>query len=410
MNPPACRLCGASLHRSFVDLGPTPLANALVTSEQAAAGLDRAYPLHARVCDSCLLVQVDDVVGDDLAVTDCPYFSSFSAAWIDYAQSYAGTMIERFSLQADSLVMEVASNDGYLLQHFQAAGIPVLGIEPATNVAAAARLVGIPTEEVSFNAETAMQIAAQHGRADLVVATDVLAHVPDLFGFAAGFSAVLRPNGVAVLEFPHLLRLIEDVQFDTIYHAHYSYLSLLVVEHVLRSVGLRVFDAERLPAQGGSLRVFACHVRGPFQNRPGVKAIRAQETAAGLDQPDHYEGFATRVAHVQRCFRQFLSDRRKSGRRLAAYGAAANGNTFLNSCGVTSRDIVCVADHNPAKQGRLLPGSHVPIVAPDALLRDPPDDLLILPWTLASDITSELQPLREAGTKFWTACPSMQRV
>jgi 2-polyprenyl-3-methyl-5-hydroxy-6-metoxy-1,4-benzoquinol methylase len=379
MTPLSCRLCGAPLHRSFVDLGPTPLANAFVTQEQAAAGVDRAYPLHARVCDACFLVQVEEVVPADSIFSDYPYFSSFATSWVNHARRYAGAMIERFSLRSDSLVMEVASNDGYLLQHFRAAGIPVLGIEPASNIAAAARAIGIPTEETFFNAETAMQIAAQHGRADLVVANNVLAHVPDLFGFAAGFTAILRPNGVATFEFPHLLSLIEGVQFDTIYHEHYSYLSLLVVEHVLRSIGMRVFDVEQLPTHGGSLRVFACHARATFNNRPALKTIRMLESAAGLDRTECYSGFAAKVASVQRNFRKFVAERRESGYRLAAYGAAAKGNTFLNCCGITHQDISCVADRNPTKQGRLLPGSHVPIVSPEALLEAPPDDVVILP-------------------------------
>jgi SAM-dependent methyltransferase len=406
----SCRLCGNALTHSFVDLGRTPLANAFVTPEQAAIGVDRAYPLHARVCDVCLLVQVEEVVPADTIFSDYPYFSSYSSSWVEHARRYTASMINRFALNADSLAMEIASNDGYLLRHFRSAGIPVLGIEPAANVAAVARGIGIPTEEAFFGVETAMRIGAEHGRADLVVANNVLAHVPDLFGFAAGFPAVLRPNGVATFEFPHLLNLIECLQFDTIYHEHYSYLSFLVVERVFRSVGLQVFDIERLETHGGSLRVFACHAGARFAIRPSVAAVRCQETAAGLDRVDHYDGFAARVSGVQQGFRAFLAECRQRGHRVAAYGAAAKGNTFLNSCGVGPSDILCVADRNPAKQGRLLPGSHVPIVTPEALMEAPPDDLLILPWNLASEITADLGPLRQAGTAFWTACPSMQRV
>jgi SAM-dependent methyltransferase len=342
--------------------------------------------------------------------TDYAYFSSCSSSWVDHARRYAGAMIERFGLGPDSLVMEVASNDGYLLRHFQAAGIPVLGIEPAANVAAAARAIGIPTEIAFFDAESAMQIAARHGRADLVAANNVLAHVPDIFGFVAGFAAVLRPNGVVTFEFPHLLSLIENVQFDTIYHEHFSYLSLLVVERVLRSTGLRVFDVERLPTHGGSLRVFACHLRGPHASRVGLQSVRALERTAGLEQPTRYEGFAPRVAAVQAEFRAFIAERHARGRRLAAYGAAAKGTTFLNCCGITPAEITCVADRNPAKQGRLLPGSHVPVVSPDALREAPPDDLIILPWNIAPEIAGEMCALRQAGTQFWTACPTMRRL
>jgi 2-polyprenyl-3-methyl-5-hydroxy-6-metoxy-1,4-benzoquinol methylase len=409
-SPPACRLCGMKLTRSLIDLGATPLANTYVTPEEARQGLDRRHRLHVRVCDSCLLVQVDTAIPPDAIFSDYAYFSSYSTSWLDHAARYAATMIERFGLGSNSLVMEVASNDGYLLRHFHAAGIPVLGIEPAANVAQAARQIGIPTETMFFGADTAMEIAAQHGRADLIAANNVLAHVPDIFGFVAGFAAVLRPNGVVTFEFPHLLNLLEQVQFDTIYHEHYSYLSLLVVERVLRSTGLRAFDVERLPTHGGSLRVYACHAGGPHSTRPGLRAVRLAEKRAMLNDPDSYGSFAPKVAAVQAGFRIFLSAQRAAGRRVAAYGAAAKGNTFLNSCAVTARDIIHVADRNPAKQGRLTPGSHIPIVAPEVLMKSPPHDLIILPWNLATEITAQLAPLRQAGTQFWIACPGMRRV
>ena len=405
-----CRLCGAKLNRSLVDLGMTPLANAYVTPAQADDGVDRPYPLHARVCDTCLLVQVDEVVDPTAIFTDYAYFSSYASSWVDHARRYAGMMMERFGLDSGATVMEVASNDGYLLSHFLAAGVRVLGIEPAVNVAAVARGNGVPTIETFFNAESAMQIAAQYGCADVVVANNVLAHVPDLFGFAAGFTAILRPEGVATFEFPHLLNLIEDVQFDTIYHEHYSYLSLLVVEKVLRSVGLRVFDVERLATHGGSLRVFACHARAGYQAALGLRLVRTLEAEAGLDEPARYDRFAEQVKGVQSRFQAFLQDRKARGHRLAAYGAAAKGNTFLNSCGITQSDITCIADKNPTKQGRLLPGSHIPIVPPDALMQAPPDDLLILPWNIADEIARDMQPLRDAGTRFWVARPDIRAV
>jgi len=234
--------------------------------------------------------------------------------------------------------------------------------------------------------------------------------VPDIFGFVAGFAAVLRPNGVATFEFPHLLNLLDQVQFDTIYHEHYSYLSLLVVERVLRSTGLRAFDVERLPTHGGSLRVYACHAGGPYSTRPGLRAVRAAEKRARLNDPDGYADFAPKVAAVQAGFRRFLAERRMGGRRVAAYGAAAKGNTFLNSCGVTDRDLLYVADRNPAKQGRLMPGSHVPIVSPEMLHKAPPDDLVILPWNIAAEVTAQLASLRPSGTQFWVACPTMRQV
>ena len=408
MTAPTCRLCGEKLTRSLVDLGATPLANTYLTPEQARRGVDQCFRLHARVCDSCLLVQVDQTVPPDAIFSDYAYFSSYSESWVEHARRYAVAMIDRFDLGRESLVIEVASNDGYLLRHFQAAGIPVLGIEPAENVAEAARQAGIPTTCLFFGAETAMEIATTHGCADLIVANNVLAHVPDLFGFVAGVAAALHPRGVVTFEFPHILNLLEQVQFDTIYHEHYSYLSLLVVERVLRSTGLRAFDVERLPTHGGSLRVYACHERGPHSMRPGLRKARMIEVRMGLDQPKTYDGFAPRVAAVQREFLAFVAERRADGRRVAAYGAAAKGNTFLNSCGITRQEIMWVADRNPNKQGKLLPGSHVPIVSPEQLLEAPPHDLIILPWNIAPEITSQLSSLRQSGTRFWTACPTMR--
>ena len=410
MNVPACRLCGAKLMASFLDLGSMPLANRYLTAEAIARGEERAYPLHARVCDSCRLVQVDSAVPPEEIFSDYAYFSSYSTSWVEHARRFATAAIQRFGLGKESLGVEVASNDGYLLRHFKAAGIPVLGIEPAANVAAAARAQGIPTETVFFAADTAMEIAATHGSADLIVANNVLAHVPDIFGFVAGFAAALHPHGAAVFEFPHLLELVERVQFDTIYHEHFSYLSLLVVERVLRANGLRAFDVERLTTHGGSLRLYVCHANAPFAPRPSVRAARAAETRAGLDRPEGYAGFAGKVAQARDRFRAFLHERRREGRVVAAYGAAAKGNTFLNSCGATPNDIVWVADRNPAKQGRLLPGSHIPVVPPETAEREPPDDLIVLPWNIAPEIVAQLAPLQKCGTQFWVATPDIHRL
>jgi hypothetical protein len=401
-----CRLCGAALQRSLIDLGSTPLANCYVTPEEAARGADRPYPLQVLVCDGCLLVQVGETVPPEaIFAADYAYFSSFSASWVAHAQRYATAMAARFDLGAGSLVAEVASNDGYLLQHFRAMGIPVLGIEPAAGVAAAARRIGVRTEQMFFGADTAEGLASRYGRADLIAANNVLAHVPDLPGFAAGFTAMLRPEGVATFEFPHLLSLLDRVQFDTIYHEHFSYLSLLVVEHVLRDAGLRVFDVECLPTHGGSLRVFACHANAGHAARPGLDAVRAQEAAAGLHRPESYDSFGPKVARIQRGFCEFVASQHARGRSLAAYGAAAKGNTFLNSCGITAGDVICVADRNPEKQGKLLPGSHIPVVSPEALAAARPDDVLILPWNLADEVAAELAPLRAEGTRLWVAVP-----
>lgn len=403
-----CRLCGAALRHSLVDLGTTPLANALVTPEQAAYGPDPCWPLHVRVCAACLLAQVDTIVPPDTIFSDSyPYFSSVSAGWVAHARAFASQMCARFGFGAHSLVLEIASNDGYLLQHFAARGVPVRGIEPAAGVAAAAMARGIPTETAFFSEAFARRLAL---RADLVVANNVLAHVPDLAGFVAGIAHVLAPDGIASFEFPHLLRLIEGVQFDTIYHEHYSYLSLRVVEHVLTAAGLRAFDALELPTHGGSLRVLACRRGAPHAAQPGLAAVRAQERAAQLDSLAGYGGFAARVTAVQRGLAGFLAAARAAGRRVAAYGAAAKGCTLLNTSGVTARDIACVADRSPAKQGKLLPGCRIPIVAPAALLDAPPDDLLILPWNIADEIAREMAALRDAGTRLRIAVPALREV
>ncbi len=325
------------LARSLVDLGATPLANALLTPAQAAAGADRAWPLHVRVCERCLLVQVDTVVPPAEIFSDYPYFSSVASSWVAHAARFCDEACARFGLDARSRVVEIASNDGYLLQHFVARGVPVLGIEPAANVAAVARARGIATEIGFFGEAFAADLAARGVRADLVCANNVLAHVPDIAGFARGIARVLAADGVVSLEFPHLLRLIEGVQFDTIYHEHYAYLSLLVVERVLAQAGLRAFDVVTLPTHGGSLRVFACHAGAAFAALPGLAALRAEEAAAGLDRPDGYAGFAPLVAAVQRGLRAFLVGARAAGRRVAAYGAAAKGCTLLNTSGVTAR-------------------------------------------------------------------------
>ncbi|MFA5122780.1 methyltransferase domain-containing protein [Zavarzinia sp.] len=407
---PACRFCGAPLTRTFVDLGKTPLANSYVTAEDVAAGRDKSYPLHARVCDSCLLVQVDEVVPAEDIFSDYAYFSSYSPGWIEHAKRYAEAMIARFGLGPQSLVVEVASNDGYLLRHFVERGIPVLGVEPAANVAEVARAAGVPTEVVFFHRDSGRDLAARGFKADLMAANNVFAHVPDIKGFAAGFAEVLKPEGVVTFEFPHLLNLIEQVQFDTIYHEHYSYLSLVVVERVLGSVGLRVFDVEELPTHGGSLRVFACHAGAGRAQEAGVAHVRAREAAAGLDRPEGYDGFAPKVAAVKAGFLAYLREAKAAGKRIAAYGAAAKGNTFLNYCGVTADDILMVADRSPAKQGRLLPGSHIPIVSPEALIAAAPDEVVILPWNLAAEIAGSLAPLKARGCRFRVAVPVLREV
>ncbi|WP_428485167.1 class I SAM-dependent methyltransferase [Rhodopila sp.] len=400
---PGCRLCGADLRHLLVDLGCTPLANQTVATGQPAL----SFPLRVLVCDSCLLVQSQDTAPIDLG-TD--HAASRFGPSPDHERRFASAICQRLGLATGSFVIEVASNNGSLLRHFRDVGVSVLGIEPAVNAAHAAQALGVTTEIGSFNAETAMQIAVRHGRANLVVVRDVLPQVPDLFDFAAGFAGILRPKGAAVFEFPHLLTMVQKVQFDAFRHDRYSYLSLLVLERVLRSVGLRAFDAERLPDRGGSLRVYACHSRGPFAARPALKAVRQAEASAGLDRPDGYAGFAARIDAARQDVLAFVRIRCAAGRKVAAYGATARGNTLLNTCGITAQDILSVADPNPATHGRYLPGSHIPIVSPGALIEDRPDDVIILPWPDAPEIAASLLPLRQKGTQFWTATPAIRRV
>jgi len=409
MTVPACRFCRAPLTRTFLDLGDQPLANSNLTKAQLEAGTERAYPLHARVCGKCFLVQVDDpVAADEIFDEGYAYFSSYSASWVAHAKRYAEAMIARFGLNAGSLVVEIASNDGYLLQHFVAAGIPVLGIEPTANTAQAARERGVPTEVMFFNAETGRALAERGVRADLMAANNVLAHVPAIGDFVAGFGHVLKPEGVLTFEFPHLLNLIEKVQFDTIYHEHFSYLSLLAVEQVLRANGLRPFDVELLPTHGGSLRLFCAHEGSAHAETQALRDLRAKEAAAGLDRLETYDGFASRVAQVRDGFLAFLARAKAEGKSVAAYGAAAKGNTFLNYCGVTAADIAWAFDASPHKQGRYLPGSHVPILAPNDVARVKPDYLIILPWNLKDELMAQLAFIRDWGGRFVIAAPTVE--
>lgn len=411
MSAPLCRFCRTPLTHTFVDLGEQPLANSYLTADELAAGTERAFPLHARVCPNCFLVQVDDVVPAD-AIFDAgyAYFSSYSASWVEHARRYAEAMIQRFGLGPDSLVIEVASNDGYLLQHFVAKDIPVLGVEPTAGTAEAARARGIPTEVVFFGEQAGRDIAARVGRADLMAANNVLAHVPDISDFVAGFREALKEEGVLTFEFPHLLNLIEKVQFDTIYHEHFSYLSLLAVEQVLKASGLRPFDVELLPTHGGSLRVFVCHAGSGREETEGLKALRRREAEAGLDRIETYAGFTPRVEAVRASFRAFLDDAKAQGKRVAAYGAAAKGNTFLNYARATPADVEAAFDANPAKQGRFLPGSHVPILSPAEVAAVKPDYLLILPWNLKDEIMGQLAYISEWGGRFVTASPETKVV
>lgn len=407
MTASVCRSCTAPLTRTLIDLGLSPLANSYVPKERAHVG-EHFHPLHVFVCDACHLVQLEAFEAPEAIFSHYAYFSSFSSSWLRHAEAYATAMTERFGLTPAARVVEVASNDGYLLQYFARAGIPVLGIEPAANVAAAARERGVPTEVCFFGREVATRLRAEGGPADVMTANNVLAHVPDLHDFVEGFRILLAPTGVATFEFPHLLQLLQHCQFDTIYHEHFSYLSLGVVDGLLHRHGLRVFDVAELPTHGGSLRVFACLDGGPHEEMPTVQALIARERSAGLFNPSGYEGFAERVIRVKCEALAFLIEQRHAGKRVCGYGAAAKGNTFLNYCGIGPEFVQAVADRNPVKQGTLLPGSRIPVISPEEMLAMPPDFLLILPWNLTREIRAQMSAFRAGGGRFVTAIPDLR--
>ena len=404
----ACRSCGAELRHTFVDLGETPLANAYLSASDLKKPEPR-YPLHARVCDTCFLVQVESAVPAEEIFGDYAYFSSYAESWVEHARRFAHAAIERFDLGRDSLVVEVASNDGYLLKHFVDAGVPDLGVEPAANVAEVAVAAGVPTEVRFFGEGFARELLGRQRSADLLVGNNVLAHVPDLNDFVAGLALLLKPAGVLAMEFPHLLRLIEEVQFDTIYHEHFSYFSFLAVERVFARHGLEVFDVERLSTHGGSLRVFARRSDGvPRPTTSAVDSLRADERAARLDRLEGYAGFAERVEAVKTGLLGFLKTAKSEGRAVVAYGAAAKGNTLLNTCAVDAGLIAYVVDRSPHKQGRYLPGSHLPIHPPERIFETRPASVRILPWNLRDEIVGAMAGIRGWGGRFVVAVPKIE--
>ncbi|MBE7198489.1 MAG: methyltransferase domain-containing protein [Parafilimonas terrae] len=403
----ACRFCDAPLRLRFCDLGQTPLANAFVPPERATEP-DPHYPLRVMVCEACRLVQAEAVASPDAIFSHYAYFSSYSESWVAHAGRFAAMAQARFGLSAASQVVEVASNDGYLLRHFLAAGIPVLGVEPAANVAAAATAAGVPTLVRFFGRGTADELVMEGRAADLVVANNVLAHVPDINDFVAGLAHLVKPDGVISIEVPHLLRLIAEAQFDTIYHEHFYYLSLLAVERVFAAHSLRVFDVEEWSTHGGSLRILACrNGSGMHPSGPGLARVRAEEAAAGLDTDGPYERFQGRVAPIRDGLLAFLRSARTEGRSVAAYGAAAKGNTLLNVCGVTRDLIAYVVDRNPHKQGLLLPGSRLPIHPPERLRETRPDYVLILPWNIRDEVVASIPEVRAWGGRFVIPVPEL---
>jgi hypothetical protein len=402
----ACRACGGRLGAVFCDLGVQPVANSYVPTDRANEP-EPTFPLRAVVCSDCRLVQLDTVVDAEGIFTDYAYFSSASASWLDHAKRYAAAMTVRFALGPASFVVEVASNDGYLLRNFVAAGVPCLGIEPAANVAEVARANGVPTETRFFGEAFARDLVARRGHADLVAANNVLAHVPEVNDFVAGLAVLSGPRGVVTIEAPHLVRMVDGVQFDTIYHEHYAYWSLLAMERLFARHGLRVFDVERLPTHGGSIRVFASAAERPAGAT--LVEVRDEEKSRGLDGDAFYAGFDVRVRRTLAEFRAWLAQARTEGKRIGGYGAAAKGNTFLNAAGVKAPDILAVADASPAKQGRLLPGSRIPVVTRDALLALNLDEVLILPWNLADEIAAQLRAAGYRG-RIRIAVPEIREI
>ncbi len=404
-----CRHCGTELSLPLIDLGSAPPSNSYLSAEALHAP-EKWYPLRVLVCQHCWLVQTEDFAHyADLFSKDYAYFSSFSSSWLKHVEAYVDTMIGRFGLTASSRVVEVASNDGYLLQYVKARGIPCYGIEPTASTAQAARAKGIEVVESFFGVALAQELAGKGLRADLMAANNVLAHVPDINDFVAGFARLLAPAGVATFEFPHLLRLVEERQFDTIYHEHFSYLSLTAVRRILEHNGLQLFDVEELPTHGGSLRLYAQRLDTGLQEAsPRVAALQERENAAGMNRTDFYAGFQAKANVVKNDLVAFLIEAARSGKRVAAYGAAAKGNTLLNYAGVRPDLISYVVDLNPAKQGKYLPGSRIPIVAEDFLKQDRPDFVVILPWNLRDEIMAQLDYVRAWGGCFVTAVPSLK--
>lgn len=402
-----CRFCGTGLQRTFVDLGLSPLCE----TYPAAADFHRGevyYPLHVYVCENCFLVQLEEYESAESIFTDYAYFSSYSDSWLKHSENYCNKMARRFGLNEDSFVVEVASNDGYLLQYFVRQGVPVLGIEPAANVAKAAVERGVPSLVRFFGTELAKALAAEGRCADLALGNNVLAQVPDLNDFVEGLKILLRPNGVLTLEFPHLLKLMELNEFDTIYHEHFSYFSMLTTVRIMEAHGLKVFDVEELKSHGGSLRVYACRAEcSDHALQPSVAKVLADEEKAGLSTLEGYEGFARQVRDTKIALVEFLLTAAKQAKSVAGYGAPGKSATLLHYCGIGRDLIEFTVDRSPYKQGRFLPGNHIPIFHPDRIRETKPDYVVILPWNLKDEIMEQLRFIREWGGRFVVPIPKV---
>lgn len=403
----SCRFCGVTLQHTLVDLGMSPLCESYVSAEQLNR-MEPFYPLHVYVCDNCFLVQLLEYVCPEKIFSDYAYFSSYSDTWLQHAKNYAEMAMARFGLGAKSRVVEIASNDGYLLQYFAERHIPVLGIEPAANVAAVAEQKGIPSVVKFFGKQTASELALAGKQADLLLGNNVLAHVPDINDFVEGMKILLTAQGVITMEFPHLMRLMEENQFDTIYHEHFSYLSFLTVEKIFAAHGLTVFDVEEIPTHGGSLRIYARHSQDTSKAiGDRVTELRATEEQAGFTRLDHYFAFADNVKETKRKVLEFLIATKRQRKSIVGYGAPGKGNTLLNYCGVRTDFLDYTVDRNPYKQGKYTPGTHIPIFHPDKISETKPDYIFILPWNLRNEIMHQLAYVREWGGQFVVPIPEI---
>ena len=402
-----CRHCGSPLEHTFLNLGFAPPSNAYLTQDDLSRP-EKYFPLQVKVCDQCWLVQTEDYAqADELFSSDYAYFSSTSTGWLAHAARYAETMTRELSLNGDSMVIEVASNDGYLLKNFVAAGIPCLGIEPTASTAAEAEKLGIPVLREFFGEQLGGQLAKAGKQADLIAGNNVYAHVPDINDFTRGLKAALKAGGTITLEFPHLMRLIEFTQFDTVYHEHFSYLSLYTVSRIFGAAELRIWNVEELPTHGGSLRIYGCHADDDRKTAPAVEAMLQEEVRRGLQTLATYQNFQAAANRVKDDLLTFLIEQKRAGKTVAAYGAAAKGNTLLNYAGIKADLLPFVCDAAAAKQGKFMPGSHIPILAPAALAEHRPDYILILPWNIADEIKLQLKSMSEHGSKFVSAVPSL---
>tara|TARA_R110002049_G_scaffold15822_5_gene64196 strand:- start:35340 stop:36563 length:1224 start_codon:yes stop_codon:yes gene_type:complete len=403
-----CRHCEVTLNQVFLDLGSAPPSNAYLTKDW----LDKAeikYPLKVLVCSNCWLVQTEDYAkASELFSPDYAYFSSISKGWLDHAEAYCDMVTERLLLDSSSFVIEIASNDGYLLKNFVARSVPCLGIEPTDSTARAAENIGIPVMRKFFGEDLARKLAKTGKTADLVVGNNVYAHVPDVNDFTRGIYAILKEDGVVTLEFPHLLRLIEFSQFDTVYHEHFSYFSLMTVKHIFEKSGLRIFDVEEISTHGGSLRVFGCRAESGYNEQPSVAAVLNEELNRGLNSIDAYKGIQSAADRISGELKAFLLEQRKKQKLVAGYGAAAKGNTLLNYAGVNAELIPFISDAAESKQKKFMPGSHIPIVSPQAIIDNKPDFVIIFPWNIAAEVQNKLAYIRKWGGKFVTAVPKLK--